>query len=116
MRLSQNKFHGVRSEKLAIFSEDIDLRIEQAIRDTEFDDMPQLRSAGIRLIYQARAGSLAGVKDGILLELGFDDTTPNRPVAISSWAWETATRAGVPVTDNRAQDVPCYAPTHTFVE
>ncbi len=90
--------------------------IEQAIRDTEFDDMPQLRSAGIRLVYRARAGSLAGIKDGILLELGFDDTTPNRPVTISSWAWETATRAGVPVTDNRAQDVPCYAPTHTFVE
>lgn len=90
--------------------------IEQAIRDSRFDDLPQLRSAGIRLLYQARAGNLAGVKDGILLELGFDDTTPNRPMTISSWAWEVAMRAGVAITDNRARDVPCYAPTHTFVE
>lgn len=90
--------------------------IEQVLRDIEFDDLPQLRSAGIRLIYQARAGNLSGVKDGILLELGFDDTTPNRPMTISSWAWEVATKAGVAIIDNRAQDVPCYAPTHTFVE
>lgn len=90
--------------------------IEQAIRNTEFDYMPRLRSASIRPIYQARAGSLARVKDDILLELGFDDTTTNRPVTISSCAWESATRAEVSVTDNRAQDVPCYAPTHSFVE
>ncbi|MEK6787775.1 MAG: nucleotidyl transferase AbiEii/AbiGii toxin family protein [Pseudomonadota bacterium] len=90
--------------------------IEQVVRDTDFDDLTHLRSAGIRLNYVARTGSLAGVKDGILLELGFDDTAPNRPVTISSWALEKAMSVGVHVTDNRARDVLCYAPTHTFVE
>ena len=75
-----------------------------------------MRSAGIRLFYSPRAAALAGVKDGILLELGFDDTAPNRPVTISSWALDFAIDRGVQVFDNRAVDVPCYAPTHTFVE
>ena len=63
-----------------------------------------------------RTAALAGVKDGILLELGFDDTAPNRPVTISSWAWDTARERGVSAFDNRAAGVLCYAPTHTFVE
>lgn len=73
-----------------------------------------------RLTYTPRTAALAGVKDGILLELGFDDTTPNRPVTISSWALDVAMERGiergVEVFDNRAVNVLCYAPTHTFVE
>lgn len=84
-------------------------------RDTQFDD-DKMRSAGIRLIYTPRVSALAGVKDGILLELGFDDTAPNRAVTISSWAFDVARDRGVDVFDNRAVAVPCYAPTHTFVE
>lgn len=89
--------------------------IDSVERDTLFDD-EKMRSAGIRLSYTSRLATLAGVKDGILLELGFDDTAPNRPVTISSWALDFAMDRGVPVFDNRAMDVPCYAPTHTFVE
>jgi hypothetical protein len=89
--------------------------IESVERDTFFDD-EKMRSAGIRLFYSPRVASLAGVKDGILLELGFDDTAPNRPVTISSWALDFALERGVKVIDNRAVNVPCYAPTHTFVE
>ena len=89
--------------------------IDSVERDTQFDD-DKMRSAGIRLIYTPRATALAGVKDGILLELGFDDTAPNRPVTISSWALDLARDRGVDVFDNRAVAVPCYAPTHTFVE
>jgi hypothetical protein len=89
--------------------------IDNVKRDTFFDD-DKMRSAGIRLSYTSRAATLAGVKDGILLELGFDDTAPNRPVTISSWALDFAMDRGVPVFDNRAVDVSCYAPTHTFVE
>jgi hypothetical protein len=89
--------------------------IDRVERDTQFDD-DKMRSAGIRLIYTPRAVPLAGVKDGILLELGFDDTAPNRPVTISSWALDVADDHGVHVFDNRAVAVPCYAPTHTFVE
>lgn len=84
-------------------------------RDTQFDD-DKMRSAGIRLIYTPRVSALAGIKDGILLELGFDDTAPNRAVTISSWAFDVARERGVDVFDNRAVAVPCYAPTHTFVE
>lgn len=84
-------------------------------RDTQFDD-DKMRSAGIRLIYASRTAALAGVKDGILLELGFDDTAPNRPVTISSWALDLARVRGIKVIDNQAVAVSCYAPTHTFVE
>lgn len=89
--------------------------IDSVERDAQFDD-DKMRSAGIRLVYTPRTAALAGVKDGILLELGFDDTAPNRSVTISSWALDAATARGVNVTDNRAMAVPCYAPTHTFVE
>lgn len=89
--------------------------IESVNRDTFFDD-EKMRSAGIRLSYTPRTATLEGVKDGILLELGFDDTAPNRPVTISSWALNLALTQGVKVFDNRAIDVPCYSPTHTFVE
>jgi hypothetical protein len=89
--------------------------IEGVHRDTLFDDA-KMRSAGIRLLYSTNTTSLSGVKEGILLELGFDDTAPNRPVTISSWALDVALNRGVDVFDNRAVDVPCYNPTHTFVE
>jgi hypothetical protein len=89
--------------------------IDRVARDTQFDD-DKMRSAGIRLFYTSRTAALAGVKDGILLELGFDDTAPNRLVRISSWALDAAMARGVRVIDNRATAVPCYAPTHTFVE
>jgi hypothetical protein len=56
-----------------------------------------------------------GLKDGVLLELGFDDVTPNTPKDISSWAFDYA--AGkVAITDNRAKAVACYDPRYTFVE
>ena len=90
--------------------------IVKAQRDKAFDDEKQLRSAGIRLQYQSTQPALEGVKDGVLLELGFDDTTPNVPLTISSWAWEAANNSAVKIVDNRAKEVRCYAATHTFVE
>lgn len=89
--------------------------IVQVERDTFFDD-DKMRSAGIRLLYPSSNPALAGLKTGILLELGFDDTTPNRPVTISSWAFDLAAERKVAATDNRALDVACYVPTFTFVE
>lgn len=89
--------------------------IDGVNRDHSFDD-EKMRSAGIRLFYKHQTQNLFGVKEGILLELGFDDTAPNVPVTISSWAFDFAQRQGLQVKDNRAADIPCYAPTHTFVE
>lgn len=88
--------------------------IEKVWRDEAFDD-PKYRSGGIRLHYQSLSGSLAGLKDGILLEVGFDDITPNQPVDISSWAFDYA-REKVSILDNRAKAVQCYHPGYTLVE
>ena len=84
-------------------------------RDTEYDD-PKYRGAGIRLHYPVRTDYLTGIKEGILLEAGFDDTAPNAPCLISSWALDAALGSPVQVIDNRAVDVPCYSPAYTFVE
>ena len=89
--------------------------ITEAVRDTEFDDLHYYRSGGIRLAYNTRIGSLAGMKDGIFLEVGFDAVSPNAPYTISSWAYDFAADK-VDVIDNRAIDVACYHPGYTFVE
>lgn len=106
---SRREFYGWLAEEIKIPG------IKSSERDTAFDD-EKLRSAGIRLVYPTSNKALNGVKTGILLELGFDDTAPNRAATISSWAYDTAMARGVTVIDNRAKDVLCYAPTHTFVE
>lgn len=83
-------------------------------RDRAFDD-DVYRSGGIRLNYESQFESLSGLKEGILLELGFDDTTPNENVTMSSWAYDKAV-SSVTILDNRAQDIKCYNPGYTFVE
>ncbi len=88
---------------------------ESVERDTEYDD-PKYRGAGIRLHYPVRTDYLTGIKEGILLEAGFDDTAPNSPCLISSWALDAALASPVQVIDNRAVGVPCYSPAYTFVE
>lgn len=88
--------------------------IERVARDTAFDN-DRLTSAGIRLFYPTHVAAMAGLKDGVLLEAGFDLVAPNEPKDISSWLYEHA--AGkVAVIDNRAKAVPCYDPGYTFVE
>jgi hypothetical protein len=88
--------------------------IERVERDTAFDNAT-LMSAGIRLYYKPSSGALEGLKPGILLELGFDDVTPNSKRDIGSWLYDYA--AGrAPIIDNRAKGVDCYDPGYTFVE
>lgn len=84
-------------------------------RDLAFDDVRQYRSGGIRLTYSPAAGSVPGLKDGILLEVGFDDVAPNEARDISSWAYDFAV-GKVDIGDNRALGVACYDPGHTLVE
>jgi hypothetical protein len=45
-------------------------------RDTEFDDTDKYRSEGIRLHFTTYTAALAGIKDGTLLEVGFDTVSP----------------------------------------
>lgn len=84
-------------------------------RDPAFDDERYCRSGGIRLRYDSRIGKLSGIRDGVLLELGFDTVSPNSPYTISSWAYDYAADKAE-IKDNRAVDVACYHPGYTFVE
>lgn len=83
-------------------------------RDTAFDD-DKYRSGGIRLYYKTSHNNPKDLKEGILLEVGFDDVTPNLPKTISSWAYDFA-KKNVNIRDNRAQNVLCYHPGYTLVE
>lgn len=83
-------------------------------RDTEFDN-ESYRSGGIRLYYPEMTGMKSALKDGVLLEAGFDTVTPNIERDISSWAYDYASLR-VELIDNRALSVPCYEPGYTLVE
>lgn len=86
-------------------------------RDHAFDNPNSYASGGIRLHYHSLFDRLDGVKDGILLEVGFDQVTPNSARLISSWAFEKASPVlGSEIIDNRAQKINCYHPGYTFVE
>ncbi len=105
---SRKKFYDWLATKIKIDG------IENVSRDETFDDA-KFRSGGIRLNYKSKVGPLAGMKDGVLLELGFDDVTPNTPMDISSWAYDFAVDK-VETIDNRTKDVACYHPGYTLVE
>jgi predicted nucleotidyltransferase component of viral defense system len=85
-------------------------------RDEDFDDRRQYRNGGIRLLYKNIAEAVEGLKEGILLEAGFDTVTPNNPITISSWAYDKAVQQEVDIIDNRAVDIACYHIGYTFVE
>ena len=85
-------------------------------RDTAFDDVDYYRSGGIRLHYKNVVNDVKGVKEGILLEAGFDQITPNSPLTISSWAFERAQTANIDIIDNQAQGIFCYHAGYTLVE
>jgi len=89
--------------------------VQAVERDEAFDDVPRYRNGGIRLLYPTANGAVEGLKDGILLEVGFDDVAPNSPRGISSWAYDYAV-SRVEILDNRALAVPCYHPGYTLVE
>ena len=85
-------------------------------RDTVFDDIVKMRSFGIRAEYPSFFNALPSLKEGLVLELGFDQTTPNIARNISSWAFEKMNTMGVPIINNQAGQVLCYCPEYTFVE
>jgi hypothetical protein len=85
-------------------------------RDIAFDTPPKYFSGGIRLNYQSQFTSDGSAKDGILLEVGFDDVTPNSPLDISSWAMDFALDKKIDIIDSRALQIHCYDPRYTLVE
>lgn len=89
--------------------------ISEVERDTAFDDVPYYRGAGIRLNYESLTEAMDGLREGVLLEVGFDTVAPNTPKDISSWLYDYAV-GKVKLIDNRAKSVPWYDPGYTFVE
>jgi len=84
-------------------------------RDQSFDDA-KLRNAGIRLTYNSHFERVPGLKPGILLEVGFDVTTPNSKKTITSWAFEKVRSLSLDISNNQALEINCYLPEYTFVE
>lgn len=91
--------------------------ITSVVRDVSFDD-EKYRNGGIRLFYETRFTPVEGLKEGILLEVGFDKTTPNKQIDISSWAYDKGVISlpNKTLIDNRALQISCYDPRYTFVE
>jgi Nucleotidyl transferase AbiEii toxin, Type IV TA system len=89
--------------------------VERVERDAAFDNKDYF-SGGIRLFYKSINKLAKGLREGVLLEAGFDDVAPNTAKDISSWIYDHAAGRKVDIIDNRAKGVPCYDPGHTFVE
>ncbi len=111
----------VRNDRKAFYEKLKDeIKIDGIIgaeRDFNFDDV-KFRSGGIRLNYKSILPKIEGVKEGILLEAGFDQVAPNKPVSISSWILDHVKKieGEFYYIDNTAKGVLCYLPEYTFVE
>lgn len=112
VKAARKEFYDVLAGKISIDG------IIKVDRDHEFDDTQKYRSGGIKLGYKELGGKLDGVKEGILLEAGYDTVTPNTHVTISSWIVEHLQENDQFKTyiDNIAYEVKCYSPAYTFVE
>jgi len=113
---NENNIQKKRSYYEALASE---IKIEGIVsvtRDTAFDDHKRYNSGGIRLHYEKYTDPIEGVKEGILLEAGYDTVSPNYPITISSWAFDKAKNSGIDLIDNRALEIYCYDHRYTFVE
>jgi len=113
---NQDKLHHIQSrfDFYDWLAENIKIDDIIAKRDRDFDD-EKARSGGIRLFYTTTQDYPEDLKEGILLEVGFDDVTPNSERDISSWAYDYASEK-VEIKDNRAVAVKCYHPGYTLVE
>jgi hypothetical protein len=112
VKTARKEFYDVFAKSLLING------IIEIVRDHEFDDKDKFRSGGIRLYYESYTPTLEGLKDGILLEAGFDTIIPNSPIDISSWIWEhlISIEAHSNYINNTATAVECYHPGYTLVE
>lgn len=119
VRTGKNHDKEAHKEGRRIFFDDLAKEIQvaglQFERDYGFDDL-EMRNAGIRALYKTHFHSIKTIKNGVLLEAGFDQIVPNEPRVISSWVYEKAKFFDIEILDNRAQDVDCYYPEYTFVE
>ena len=112
IKTARKEFYDVLAQSISING------IDEIVRDYEFDDTDKYRSGGIRLNYKSFTPTLQSLKDGILLEAGFDTVTPNTPIDISSWVMEhlLSINAQMNYINNTANGVLCYHPGYTLIE
>lgn len=112
IREGRKLFYDALAKNLSI---DGIIRIE---RDHAFDDTEKYRSGGIRLYYETFTPNFNDIKEGILLEAGFDTTTPNIQINITSWVWEYLVTLNMEsqYVNNMACSISCYHPGYTLVE
>lgn len=85
-------------------------------RNAALDD-EEVKNGAISLRYSSLFAVVAGLRQEVLLEVGFEATAPNEGRDFTSWALERAHAAGIPdLTDNRARGVACFNPEYTFVD
>lgn len=116
---NQDKPSQIKSREK--FFEDITTKLKinglNFTRDTNFDDPTgKMRSGGIKAEYDSFFNEENSLKEGVILELGFDQTTPFTACDISSWAFDKAYQHKLNIIDNRPKSVFCYNPEYTFVE
>jgi hypothetical protein len=112
VREARKEFYDLLANSLLIDG------IIEIARDHDFDDIEKYRSGGIRLYYRSYTPTIDGLKDGILIEAGFDNVTPNKPIDISSWIWDhlVSINASCDYINNTALGVECYHPGYTLIE
>lgn len=112
IRNARKEFYDVLASKLSIDG------IVSIQRDFDFDDKDKYRSGGIRLNYNGVSEPIEGIKEGVLLEVGFDQVTPNQAKNISSWVWQYVESKNFQdaYVNNNANGVLCYHPGYTLVE
>lgn len=105
-----------RKDYFETIAQEITIDSLTSSRAHEFDH-DKFFSAGINLHFNSVTEAISGVKPAVLLEVGFDDTTPNKPITISSWALDKALSvSSEDYINNKAIEVKCYIPEFTFVE
>lgn len=112
VRAARKAFYDKLAEEISING------IVKVERDHEFDDTEKYRSGGIRLLYKTYTPAIEGLKDGILLEVGFDTVIPNQAIDISSWVLDyvKSMHEIIDYKDNTATSILCYHPGYTLVE
>ena len=116
---NQDKLSHIESRKIFFENLTTSLHIPglSFMREISFDDQSgKMRGAGIKAVYDSCFATDSSLKEGVILEVGFDQTIPFVECDISSWAFDKKLSFGDPVTDNRAKGVSCYCPEYTFVE
>ena len=90
--------------------------IVSVTRDGHLDDK-KFRRGAIKLAYRSHFTPMKCLREGVLLEVGFDETVPNKKRDITSWVFEEGYSVlGDSLIDNRVKNLSCYDPRYTFVE